>query len=75
MFLTFFQGMAVNGLIGASIPHIEKEFGFTSTQSGIFLASNDLTALLTVLFVSYYGEKGHKPKWLAIGCIITGWFR
>ena len=64
--------MVVNGLIGASISHIEKEFGFTSTQSGILLASNDLTAILFVAFVSYYGEKGHKPIWLGIGSIVTG---
>ncbi|XP_066934957.1 solute carrier organic anion transporter family member 4C1-like [Clytia hemisphaerica] len=66
------QGMTVNGFIGASIPHIEREFGLTSTQSGILLASNDLTAILFVLFVSYYGERGHKPTWLGIGSIVTG---
>ena len=62
----------MNGLIGASIPHLEKEFGLTSTQSGILLASNDLSAILFVLFVSYYGEKGHKPIWLGVGSIATG---
>lgn len=66
------QGMTVSGLISASVPHIEREFGFTSTQSGILLASNDLTGFLFVLFVSYYGETGHKPTWLGIGSILTG---
>eukprot|EP00111_Clytia_hemisphaerica_P003959 TCONS_00011354-protein len=66
------QGMLVSGFINASIPHIEREFGLTSTQSGILLASNDLTGFLFVMFVSYYGEKGHKPTWLGAGSILIG---
>ena len=67
-----FLGMMVNGFIGAAIPHIEREFGITSTESGILLAANDLTGFLFVLFVSYYGETGHKPKWLGVGSITMG---
>lgn len=70
----FFIGMAVNGWINASVPHIEREFGFTSTETGLLLASNDLTGFLFVLIVSYYGETGRKPLWVGIGCIITGNF-
>ena len=66
--------MMVNGFVNASVPHLEREFGYTSTESGILLASNDLTGFLFVLFVSYYGEKGHKPLWLGAGSIILGKF-
>ena len=71
-FFSKFPGMLVSGFINASIPHIEREFGLTSTQSGILLASNDLTGFLFVMFVSYYGEKGHKPTWLGVGSILIG---
>ena len=75
LFLSLFsvlQGMLVNGLISASIPHIEREFGFTSTESGVILGSNDVSGLLLVLIISYYGENGHKPRWLGCGAILTG---
>ena len=64
--------MLVNGLTSASIPHLEKEFGFTSTQAGLIMASNDVSGLLLVMVVSYYGGKGHKPKWLGYGSVTTG---
>ena len=41
--------MVVNGLTGASIHHLEKEFGFTSTQAGLIMASNDVSGLLLVM--------------------------
>ena len=64
--------MLVNGITSASIPHLEKEFGFTSTQAGLIVASNDVSGLLLVMVVSYYGGKGHKPKWLGYGSVTTG---
>ncbi|XP_057316099.1 solute carrier organic anion transporter family member 4C1-like [Hydractinia symbiolongicarpus] len=66
------QGMLVNGLVSASIPHLEREFGLTSTSTGVISASNDVSGLLFVLLVSYYGDRGHKPKWLGYGAILTG---
>ena len=66
------SGILVNGLISASIPHLEREFGFSSTHAGFISASNDVSGLLFVLIISYYGGKGHKPKWLGYGAIITG---
>lgn len=64
--------MLVNGLVSASIPHLEREFGLTSTSTGFISASNDVSGLLFVLIVSYYGDRGHKPKWLGCGAILTG---
>ncbi|XP_057317468.1 solute carrier organic anion transporter family member 4C1-like [Hydractinia symbiolongicarpus] len=75
LFLSLFsilQGMLVNGLVSASIPHLEREFGLTSTSTGFISASNDVSGLLCVLIVSYYGDRGHKPKWLGCGAILTG---
>ena len=75
LFLSLFsisQGMLVNGMMSSSIPHIEREFGMSSTETGLILASNDVSGLLLVLVISYYGEKGNKPKWLGCGAILTG---
>ena len=32
----------------------------------------DITVTLCVAFVSYFGSKSHKPRWIGIGCIIIG---
>jgi len=69
---SFTQGVVVGGLSAASLPTIEKEFGFSSKSAGLILAGNDASALLLVGIISFFGAKGHKPKWIAIGILITG---
>ena len=64
--------MIVNAFTSAAIPHLETEFGLSSKQMGFIIASNDISGIVLILFVSYYGGKGHKPKWLGYGSIITG---
>lgn len=51
---------------------IETEFGFQSRYSGLIMAGNDASALLLVMIVSFFGDKASKPKWIGVGCIITG---
>lgn len=64
--------MAAGGLLSASLRDIEKQFGFTSKQSGFILISNDIAALLVVPLVSFLGEKGNKPKWIGYGTLLCG---
>ena len=37
-----------------------------------FLICDFSGSILFVLFVSYAGSKGHRPKWIAIGCALMG---
>ena len=67
-----FAGMLVNGVVTAGLPTIEKEFGLRSTSSGIIVAGNDISSLLLVGVVSFFGTKGHKPKWIGYGGLLTG---
>ena len=62
------------GAVMVSIPTIEKEFGFSSKMSGIIVAGNDVSALMGIALVSFFGAKGNKPKWIGVGAIITGKF-
>ena len=62
----------MNGIVTAGIQTIEKEFGLTSAQSGFIVAGNDVSALILVAFISFWGTKGHKPKWIGYGAILTG---
>lgn len=54
------------------LPSIERRFSFSSKELGVISASNDVTALLFVVFVSYYGDYGNKLKWMAAGAMTTG---
>ena len=62
----------MNGFTSASLPDIEKEFGFSSKESGFILASNDISAIILVPFVSFFGSHGNKPRWIGYGSLITG---
>ena len=70
----FFSGVVVNGLVTASIPSIEKEFGFSSKTIGIIVSGNDVSALIVVGFVSFFGSARSKPLILSLGSIVTGKF-
>ena len=64
--------MFVNSLVNLSLPTLEKRFKLTSKQNGFIVSSNDITALILIVFVSFFGSYGHKTKWLGYGSIVTG---
>ncbi|XP_015274452.1 PREDICTED: solute carrier organic anion transporter family member 4C1 [Gekko japonicus] len=70
--LSVFQGIIVNGLINVSISTIEKRYELNSSLTGLISASYDIAFCVLCLFISFYGEKGHKPRWLAVGSFLIG---
>ncbi|XP_071477935.1 solute carrier organic anion transporter family member 4A1-like [Diadema antillarum] len=66
------QGMTVNGLVYVVITTLERRFGFPSVKSGLISSSYDFTVMVIIIFVTYFGEKAHKPIWLGIGALIFG---
>ncbi|XP_041332675.1 solute carrier organic anion transporter family member 4C1 [Pyrgilauda ruficollis] len=70
--LAVFQGIVVNGLINISISTIEKRYELNSSLTGLVSASYDIAFCLLSLFVSYFGERGHKPRWLAFSAFMLG---
>ncbi|EDO37635.1 predicted protein [Nematostella vectensis] len=53
-------------------PDPGEQFSLTSQMSGFIMSANDITGLILVVFVSFFGSYGHKTKWLGGGAIITG---
>ena len=41
-------------------------------MAGLIASTFDITVLLSVLPMSYFGGRGHKPRWVGIGAIIHG---
>jgi len=66
--------MVVSGMTSINLPALEKRFQLSSKDLGLIAASNDISAILLVSFVSFYGEFGNKIKWLGYGMLITGQF-
>ncbi|XP_061874865.1 solute carrier organic anion transporter family member 4C1 [Colius striatus] len=70
--LAIFQGIVVNGLINISISTIEKRYELNSFLTGLISASYDIAFCMLSLFVSFFGERGHKPRWLAFSAFMLG---
>uniref|UniRef100_A0A8C4FHB9 Solute carrier organic anion transporter family member n=1 Tax=Catagonus wagneri TaxID=51154 RepID=A0A8C4FHB9_9CETA len=70
--LALTQGLVVNGLVNISISTIEKRYELKSSLTGLISSSYDISFCLLSLFVSYIGEKGHKPRWLAFSSFMLG---
>ncbi|XP_072175384.1 solute carrier organic anion transporter family member 4A1-like [Diadema setosum] len=73
VFLSLFvvaQGMTVNGLVYVVVTSLERRYNFPSVRTGFISSSFDFTVMIIIVFVTYVGERGHKPMWLGIGAFI-----
>uniref|UniRef100_A0A8C8SSA0 Solute carrier organic anion transporter family member n=1 Tax=Pelusios castaneus TaxID=367368 RepID=A0A8C8SSA0_9SAUR len=57
-------------IMKSSIIQIERRFDIPSSVSGLIDGSFEMGNLLVLAFVSYFGAKFHRPKIIALGCII-----
>ena len=60
------------GSVPAVLSSLETRFKFSSIQLGMIVFIIDAAGLLSVIFVSYFGERGHKPRWLGASLVIQG---
>jgi organic anion transporter 4A len=51
---------------------IEKRYQFSSLAASMIIAVFDMSVTASVVFISYFGHKSHKPRWLGIALIIQG---
>ncbi|XP_796312.3 solute carrier organic anion transporter family member 4A1 [Strongylocentrotus purpuratus] len=66
------EAMLVTGFVTSSLTSIERRFQLRSRDLGIIISSFDVTSIILVLFVTFVGGRGNKPRWLGIGSIIIG---
>lgn len=66
------QSMTCNGFVYVVTSTLERRFNLSSAKSGAISSSYDFTVMAIIVFVTYFGEKGHKPMWLGGGAIIFG---
>uniref|UniRef100_A0A8D2Q6G6 Kazal-like domain-containing protein n=1 Tax=Varanus komodoensis TaxID=61221 RepID=A0A8D2Q6G6_VARKO len=53
-----------------NISTIEKRYDLNSSFTGVISAGYDISFCVLCLFISFYGEKGHKPRWLAFASLM-----
>ncbi|XP_051875899.1 solute carrier organic anion transporter family member 4C1-like isoform X2 [Pristis pectinata] len=66
------SGALVNGLVNVNISTIEKRYNLTSFFTGLISVGYDISFTTLSLVISYYGQKGHKPRWLAFSAFMLG---
>lgn len=63
---------ATSSYLSGALSMIEKRFQLRSSQSGLFFTTNDIVGLCLVLFVTYFGQKGNRPRILSILYMLYG---
>ncbi|XP_076158512.1 solute carrier organic anion transporter family member 2B1 isoform X2 [Alosa pseudoharengus] len=63
--------LLVSGYLKASISTIERRYGFTSQKSGLFAAFNEVGNTVLIVFVSFFGSRVHRPRFIGIGAMIA----
>ena len=69
MFLCF---ISIIGFEPVVISSLERRYRFSSLSASFIISVFDVAVVICGIFISYFGEKGHKPRWIGIAFLIQG---
>uniref|UniRef100_A0A0N5AUA4 Solute carrier organic anion transporter family member n=1 Tax=Syphacia muris TaxID=451379 RepID=A0A0N5AUA4_9BILA len=70
-FVLFLQAIGQSYIVTA-VQSMERQFQIPSKFSGFMVSASDIGYIPAVIFVSYFGSRGNRAKWLAVGGLLTG---
>ncbi len=54
------------------ISSLERRYKFSSTAASVIIIVFDIAVVVSVIIISYFGEKAHKPRWIGIAFVTQG---
>ena len=64
--------LLLSGLTSTVISTLESRYSFSSIAAALIASTFDITVTVVIIFVSYFGGRGHRARWLGIGCVVQG---